>query len=410
MNNIKRLYILSEAEIADLYSRPDFNANERELYFNMNQIELDALNQYSAIKTKIYFILQLAYFKAKNQFFTFNFENVKHDVSYILLKFFKITDMILPESITRQSINQQRQVILELLDAQDWSTKQAELTEAHLCELLRFYPKVHDAFRQLLTYFDTQKVVLPTYRTLQDIFTQAISKENSRLEQLILLMPQSQQEQLLGLINREDGISKLNTIRSDQKDFKYTAVKAEATKAVQIVDLYEFAKTFLPTLKLSKNAIRYYADLVEQYAAYRLRRLSQPQQLLQTICFISYRYQQIMDNLVTSFMYHTRYIMEAGKTYTDKAMADHNSNLVVDLPKLAQFLEWFPNRNPDLGYDELNQEAYKILPKKEFLPLVEFLGGSTFDKKSRQRFFFRVVPIICTLFATNFINSAICLL
>ena len=30
--------------------------------------ELDALNQYSATKTRIYFILQLAYFKAKYKF------------------------------------------------------------------------------------------------------------------------------------------------------------------------------------------------------------------------------------------------------------------------------------------------------------------------------------------------------
>ncbi|MCC2645587.1 MAG: hypothetical protein K0R94_1365, partial [Burkholderiales bacterium] len=45
-----------------LYSRPDFNLDERELYFAMNQIELEALNQYSTAKTRIYFILQLAYF------------------------------------------------------------------------------------------------------------------------------------------------------------------------------------------------------------------------------------------------------------------------------------------------------------------------------------------------------------
>ena len=43
MTNIKRLYLLSESEIENLYARPDFNSDERELYFAMNQIELDAL-------------------------------------------------------------------------------------------------------------------------------------------------------------------------------------------------------------------------------------------------------------------------------------------------------------------------------------------------------------------------------
>lgn len=388
MTNIKRIYILSEAEIADIYSRPEFSSAERELYFAMNPIELDALNQYSAAKTRIYFILQLAYFKAKQQFFTFKFEDVKNDVNHILSKVLKIANITLPERITRQTLNQQRQVILNSFAIQDWSARQAELTEIHLCELLRYYPKVHDAFRQLLVYFDNQKVVLPSYRSLQDLFTQALSKENNRLSQLILLIPQNRQEQLLELINNENGISQLNTIRSDQKDFTYTAIKAEAAKALGITDLYALAKTFLPTLKLSKKAIRYYADLAEQYAASRLRRLNKAQQLLQTICFVYHRYQQIMNNLITSFMFHTRYIMDAAKIYADKAMAEHNSNLVADLPKLAQFLKWFPQRSPDLSHEELNQEAYKILPEKDFSILVEFLGGSTFDKKAANRDFY----------------------
>ncbi len=65
MNNLKRLYLLSDAEIDDLYTRPIFNHNERLLYFEMNQGELNALDQFGTLKTKMYFILQLAYFKAK---------------------------------------------------------------------------------------------------------------------------------------------------------------------------------------------------------------------------------------------------------------------------------------------------------------------------------------------------------
>lgn len=76
MKNIKRIYLLPDAEIDDLYARPTFNKNEQELYFEMTQSELDTLVQFGTIKTKVYFILQLAYFKAKNQFFTFSFVSV----------------------------------------------------------------------------------------------------------------------------------------------------------------------------------------------------------------------------------------------------------------------------------------------------------------------------------------------
>jgi len=332
--------------------------------------------------------LQLAYFKAKNQFFTFEFDDAQPDIEYVLAKFFKKTDQILQGSITRQRVSQQKQVILNLFNYQDYSGEQAVLIEAHLCELLRYYPKGHDTFRQLLVYLDNQKIVIPTYRNLQDSFTQAFSKESERINQLILLIPQAQQEQLSELINRDDGISKLNTIRSDQKNFKYTATSAEIEKALAIAGLYKFAKDFLPSLLLSKNAIRYYADLAEQYAASRLRRLSKSQQWLQALCFVYHRYQQIMDNLITSFMYHTRLIVNDGKAYANKAMAEHSFGLVVDLPRLAKFLKWFPKRKPGLSHDALNQVAYKILPEEQFPVLAQFLEGNTFDKKAAMREFY----------------------
>lgn len=45
MSNLKRLYLLSDAEIDELYARPIFNQEERELYFDLNKAELDALGQ-----------------------------------------------------------------------------------------------------------------------------------------------------------------------------------------------------------------------------------------------------------------------------------------------------------------------------------------------------------------------------
>ena len=88
MTNLKRLYLLSEAEIDELYARPIFNQEERVLYFDLNKAELDALGQLTTTKTRLYFILQLGYFKAKHQFFTFNLDEVNDDVTFLLNHFF----------------------------------------------------------------------------------------------------------------------------------------------------------------------------------------------------------------------------------------------------------------------------------------------------------------------------------
>ena len=94
-----------------------------------------------------------------------------------------------------------------------------------------------------------------------------------------------------------------------------------------------------------------------------------------------------MDNLITSFMYHTRLIIDDGKAYVDKAMTKYNAHLVVDIPNLARFLKWFPQRKPELNYEELNKMAYKILPEEKFVKLAHYLEGHTFDKGAALREF-----------------------
>jgi TnpA family transposase len=382
--NIKRISLLSDTEITDLYSMPDFNQDEKELYLTLNERECVIINNYSTIKTRVFFILQLGYFKAKQQFFKFDLADVQSDVEYAISHFFTDTGTITSGRISRDYITRQKNDILKLFDYREWSPKYAPQAESHLCELLRYYPKSHSALRQLLTYFEAQKIIIPSYRNLQDMFTAAYSAEEIRISSIILSIPNRHQEQLSGLINQEDRISRLNIIRADQKDFQYTAVRAEVEKAQNIVGLYEFSKEFIPTLKLSKNAVRYYSDIAEQYAASRLRQINQPQQWLHAICFIHHRYQQIMDNLIISFIYHVKTIMDAGKDYAEAAMMEHASRIIADFPKLSQFLQWFPKREKELTYEELSQVAYKILPEEQFPALAEFLDGNTFDKKSAK--------------------------
>lgn len=367
MKKTKRINLLSDVEVADLYARPDFNDEERELYFSLTEQEQTILNSYTELNTQVYFILQLGYFKAKQQFFKFTFATVQDDIKFILKSYFKKSkSTLLSGSLSRYHIKKQQQDLLTLFNYHEWSVEYELQTELQICELLRYYPKTHNTLRQLLNYFDCQQIIIPAYRKLQDIFTSAIKLEEKRLNQIVLSIPKRKQKQLAKLIANNKGISQINIIRADQKDFQFTAVRAEVEKVQNLADLYEFAKSFIPSLKLSKNAVRYYADVVDQYTASRLRRLSKPLQWLHAICFVYHRYQQIMDNLIVSFMYHTRAILAEGKIYAAKAQAEFNSNMVVEFPKLAHFLNWFTTRDKKLNYAALNQAAYKILPKKQF--------------------------------------------
>lgn len=63
-------------------------------------------------------------------------------------------------------------------------------------------------------------------------------------------------EKLPNLIKREEGSTKFNVIRADQKSFKYNPIKEEAAKAVELLDLYVFAKEFIPTLHPSISNVQ----------------------------------------------------------------------------------------------------------------------------------------------------------
>ncbi len=384
MENSKRIHLLSDTEVAELYVRPEFNIDEQTLYFTLNDAEQAVLDRYANTRTRTYFILQLGYFKAKQQFFKFNFEDVIDDTKFVIQTHFGKSAVPLSGGISRDYTRLQKQQILDLLDYRDWGNDVELPVSAQIGELLRYYPKGHSALRELLVYMGKQRIVIPSYRTLQDMFTAAFSAEEARLKAIIFSISAVQRDQLSNLLTREEGTSQLELIRVDQKDFQFTALRNEIDKASQLADLYELAKQFIPKLNLSQNAVRYYADVAEQYFTSRLRRLNKPQQWLHIICFVHHRYQQIMDSLVVSFLYHIRAVISGGKKHADAELAKHSSRMVVDFPKLAEFLAWFPERNKALSHNEVNQAAYDILPEKQFPELASFLAGNAFDKNAAK--------------------------
>ncbi len=80
----KRLQILDADELEALYGRPHFTLEERLQYFTLTPPEHDARALLRSVPSQLYFMLQLAYFKAKQLFFSFTFAEVADDVRELL--------------------------------------------------------------------------------------------------------------------------------------------------------------------------------------------------------------------------------------------------------------------------------------------------------------------------------------
>lgn len=67
---------------------PEFNKAERSLYFYLTAEETLSVKNNRTVKSQIYFIRLLGYFKAKHQFYKFAL-GADHDSQYILEKYFE---------------------------------------------------------------------------------------------------------------------------------------------------------------------------------------------------------------------------------------------------------------------------------------------------------------------------------
>src|SRR5512142_100118 len=84
----KRLRILRDDEIDALYGRPRFTPEEREEYFALSSAETAALEQSHSLKSRIYAILQLGYFKARQMFFALDPAEIAEDARFIQGRYF----------------------------------------------------------------------------------------------------------------------------------------------------------------------------------------------------------------------------------------------------------------------------------------------------------------------------------
>src|SRR5450759_1603276 len=83
-----RLTILTPKELQSIYCLPQFTDDEKGLYFSLDPLEEQIVNEIRTYTAKTFFILQLGYFKANKQFFVFSLQTVADDAAYLLRRYF----------------------------------------------------------------------------------------------------------------------------------------------------------------------------------------------------------------------------------------------------------------------------------------------------------------------------------
>lgn len=181
----RRLSILTVQEIDDLYRLPRFTEDERHLYFDLSSAERDLVDGVYTISVAAHLIIQLGYFKAKQQFFVYAIDAVTDDLGHVLHRYFPTRNMAKIKVLSKPTRLEQQRSILKLFDYQvcDAAAKSRLEKKAQRVAMLSTHPIF--ILREALQYLTNQRIVAPGYTYLQDMVGRVVSGERRRIIRLL---------------------------------------------------------------------------------------------------------------------------------------------------------------------------------------------------------------------------------
>ncbi|WP_432745162.1 Tn3 family transposase [Methylobacter sp. G7] len=366
----KRLTVLSEAEKAALYELPDFDDFQRTEFFAMTEQEHAIVFRRNGLRAQVYCLLQIGYFKAKHTFFQFTLQDVpREDITFVMERYFQ--GMALAERpIPSKEYYLQRNVIAELLGYRLWLESDMATLWDKATELARQDVTPTFILTELIVFLNNQKIVRPGYSTLQTIIGDALTSERNRLEQLIdEIVDESARTELKKLLIREDTLSELAAIKQDSKNFSYSMMVVERQKRAALEPLYQLAKVLLPKLEISQQNKNYYASLANFYSIYDLRRLKPGQTYLYLLCYAWQRYQQLSDNLVSSFCYQLKKLEEKTKAISEQQFTQALASKQQEAPQVGRLILLYVDEAIDdtALFGTVRDQAFNIMPKDSLI-------------------------------------------
>lgn len=378
-----RLSILSDQEVEDLYGFPRLTDEERQLYFQLSEPEMAAVGAIRTASVAVHLILELGYFKAKRQFFTFEAADIEGDMRYVLESYFPgrdTADIKMPSRPTRGLL---QRTVLELFQYSVCGGKEKADIEAKAERIAMLSTQPVYITREILQYMTTHRIVALSYSSLQDIVGRAVSSERTRITELLnnTLTPEVRQR-LGSLLKADEETYSISALKREPKDFTYGELRREVARREFFEPLHNFALTFLTSAGLSQESSKYYGSLVKFYTVSKLQRMPIPAVQLYLLCFAYQRFRQINDNITEAFIHLVHQYEKQAKAQAEEAMQKAMADAVDSLKAAGQVLGLFVDESisPELPFSEIQEKAFSLLDREQFPIVSAYMKKLAFDK------------------------------
>jgi TnpA family transposase len=375
----KRLTILEPEEIESVYGLPVFDEEERAFYFSLAPPERAVLSQLHGMKSTIYFILQLGYFKARRQFFVFNLKQVAADVQYIQRTYFPdfdLTDL----DITKVTRLKQQSLILELFQYRVCGSKEREQLRTKAQQVTRISSQPIYVFRELLAYLTRERLIAPGYTVMQELIGDVLQREKERLIAIAeSRLTDGNVAALNNLLANPRGLYEITRLKREPKDFSNKEIEKEIKRGEQIQSLYAVAENLLPQLAISNESIKYYASLINYYSVFQMNQLEGNLAHIYLLCFVYYRYHRLHDNLINCFIYRVRQLLDEAKSIANDHIYEYRLEHNRNLQKAGQVLRLFTDDTiaPATPFEIVQTKAFAILQRQKLVQVADHIMQTT---------------------------------
>lgn len=383
-NRTRRLSILSPREIDSLYALPKFGEQERSVYFHLTPAEEGAVANVRTAAVAVHLILQLAHFKAKQQFFVYDSEMVEVDLRYVIQKFFPgRQDLLTLKPLSKPTLLLQRRTVLDITGYGfcDESARRDLEHKAQRVAKLSNQPLY--IFRECLQYLAQCKLVAPGYRFLQEMIGRVVAAERKRITGLLAQALDPATCLILDeFLQSDERLRRLTVLKQEPRDFTYQQLRREVERRKFFYPLFEFARKFLPEAGLSADSVRYYASLVPFYTVYKLQRMAPETTRLYLLCFAYHRFRQINDTLIEAFVHLTNQYERQAKAAAEEEAHRLFNEATEHLKAAGQVLRLFVDDSisADAPFRAVKEQAFALLDRQRCEMVSAYLSNTAFDK------------------------------
>lgn len=369
--------ILSDDEIEALYGQPRFTPEERSEYFALSPEEKATQGQLHSVKSQTFFILQLGYFKARRLFFAWGMDEVAEDIHFIRGCYFPDTPPV-TSAIAKATRIKHQQLILALFNYRYCHTEERQALSIKAGQAAKVSSRPIYICRELIHYLQQQRIVLPSYRFLQELVSQVLIDEQNRLAGIVRgHLGEADILALKQLLADAPGLYEITQLKQEPRNFREGEIKRELQRGQQLKPIYRLAQEILPRMGISRESVKYYASLVGYYSVYKLNRMDAWQVYVYLLCFALHRTQRLHDNLINSLLYHVRHFREEAKVAARDKLLEGYQEASQDLEKAGEVLKLFTADSiaAETPFHEVRETAFSILDRDKLLEVAGRITG-----------------------------------